>query len=389
MTTVALWAYPWTLHREGIDEVCDRLVSYGIDAVNVAGHYHSVRSLQPRFPDALFRSYSGGCYFEPDDRFADVLIEPPVNRIGSWADPLAEIVDGVHDRGLAVNGWTVCLHNSRLGSLNPGYRIESAFGDAHDHSLCPSHPAVRDYFAAVVGSVRDRNVDEIHLESIGFPSAFHDHGSEYGHDKRQTVTTDVEGLLLSQCFCDGCRTAAASRPINFDRARDRVRELLERSLSDPTYSPPPIDELVERDPDVADLLEFRAFVVELLLERLANASGSTPLNYYAMEAYGEDPASLPPTGARFDALEAHLDRITALCYVGDGKTARNRIEALKRHADLPADAGITLDPGLVGSADTVANLLGGVRSATDGQVSIYHHSLMTETHFRWLADARE
>ncbi|WP_207592760.1 hypothetical protein [Halomontanus rarus] len=391
MTAVALWTYPWTLHREGIDDACERLEECGVDAVNVASHYHSVRSMQARFPDELFRTYAGGCYFEPDsdDRFEDVPIEPPVNRVGSWDDPLAEIVDGVHDNGLAVNAWTVCLHNTRLGATNPDYRIESAFGDAHDHSLCPSHPDVRDYFAAVVGSVRDRGVDEIQLESIGFPSAFHDHGSQYGHDKRQTVTTDTEEFLLSQCFCDGCRAAAESHSVDFDRARERVRELLERSLADPAHSPPSVDDLADREPVVADLLEFRASMIEALLERLADASGSTPLNYYVMEAYGFEPSTLPYAGVRFETLEAHLDRVTALCYVSESEVARDRITALERRVDLPIDAGITLDPDVVDRPEQVGDLLDAIRTVTDGTVSIYHHSLATETHLEWIAEALE
>ncbi|WP_137290778.1 hypothetical protein [Natronorubrum halophilum] len=383
----ALWTYPWTLDHEGIDDACERLSTCGIDAVNVASHYHSVQSMQARFPDDLFRAYAGGCYFEPDERFDDVPIEPSTNRVGSWDDPLAEITDGVHDHGMAVNAWTVCLHNTRLGSMNPAYRIESAFGDAHDHSLCPSHPEVRAYFAAVVASIRERDVDEIQLESIGFPSAFHDHGSQYGHDKRQTVTTDTETVLLSQCFCEGCHTAAASHPIEFERAHNRVRELVRPSLVDPTVSLPPIDELVECEPLVGDLLDFRATVIEALLERLANAAGSTPLNYYVMEAYGQDPSTLPFAGVDLERLEPHLDRVTALCYVSDAERARDRILTLERVVDLPIDSGITLDPAVIERSAQVGDLVDGIRLTTDGTISIYHHSLATETHLEWIADA--
>lgn len=386
MTTAALWTYPWTLHREGIDDACARFRECGIDAVNVASHYHSVRSMQARFPDDLFESYPGGCYFDPNGRFDDGPIEPSVNRIGSWDDPLTEIVDGVHDHGLAVNAWTVCLHNTRLGATNPDFRIHSAFGDAHDHSLCPSHPSVRDYFASVVESIRARGVDEIQLESVGFPSVFHDHGSQYGHDKRQAVTTETEEFLLSQCFCDGCRDAAASHQVDFERARERVRELLERSLADPTRAPPPIDELLEREPVVADLLEFRASVIDTLLERLANAAGSTPLNYYVMEAYGFEPSTLPYAGVRLESLETHLDRVTALCYVAERETARDRIATLDSALDLPVDAGITLDPNVVSRSNQVHALVEGIRTATDGTLSVYHHSLLTETHLEWIGE---
>lgn len=382
----AVWTYPWTLHREGIVEACERLAACGIDAVNIASHYHSVRSMQPRFPDDLFRTYAGGCYFEPNDAFAHVPIDPNVNRVGSWDDPLAEIVDGAHDCGTAVNAWTVCLHNSRLGATNPEYRIESAFGDAHDHSPCPSHSEVREYFATVVRSIRERGVDEIQLESIGFPSAFHDHGWQFGHEKRQAVTTDAEAALLSQCFCDGCRAAAASHPVDFERARTVVRALVRRSLADPTASPS-IEALIDREPVLGDLLDFRASVVERLLERLADAAGSTPLNYYAMEAYGSEPSDLALAGVRLENLEDRLDRVTAICYVDDSAIARERIRNIERIVDLPIDTGVTLDPDVIDRREQVSDLVDGIRSASDGTVSFYHHSLATETHFEWIADA--
>lgn len=381
----ALWTYPWTLHREGIDDACERLADCGINAVTVAAHYHSVRSMQPRFLDDLFSAYEGGCYFDPGGAFDDVPIEPPVNRVGSWNDPLATIVDGVHDHGLAVNAWTVCLHNTRLGSTNPRYRIESAFGDAHDHSLCPSHPEVRDYFAGVVGSIRERDVDEVHLESLGFPSVFHGHGSGFGHDKRQAVTTIAETLLLSQCFCDGCRAAADSHSIDLDAARTRVLELLQRPLTDPTVSTPPPNELIASEPVLDDLLDFRAAVVERLLERLADAAGSTPLNYYVMESYGSTPPDLPLAGVRTDALEKYLDGVTGFCYVTDPEVARERLTSLKRTVDLPVDAGLTLDPNVIDRCEQLDDLVDRVRSVIDGSVAVYHHSLATETHLDWMA----
>lgn len=385
----ALWTYPWTLSHTGLENACTELDAYGIDALNVASHYHSVRSMQPRFTDDLFRRYPGGCYFDPGERFEAIPIDPPVNCVGSWDDPLAEIVDTAHDYGLSVNAWTVLLHNTALGSANPDYRFESAFGDVHDHSLCPSRPAVRDYYGAVIESIADRGVDEIQLESIGFPSAFHDHGTAYGHDKRQTITSDVEAALLSQCFCDGCRSAAASHDVDFDRARTRVRELLSSSLSDPTTALPTLAELERDNPTVRALFDFRAEVIDSLVERVATAAGSTSLNYYAMEAYGSDPTTLRLSGVRLEALERHLDRVTAICYVADPDVTRDRIRAIERLVDLPIDVGLTLDPDVVDRREQVAALVEAVRTSTDGTISIYHHSLATETQLEWISSVAD
>lgn len=381
----ALWTYPWTLHHIGIDEACNELAECGVDAINVASHYHSVRSMQARFPDELFRAFPGGCYFDPGDRFRDLDVEPSVNSVGSWDDPLAEVVAGAQAHGLEVNGWTVCLHNTRLGATNPPYRIESAFGDAHDHSLCPSHPEVRAYFAAVVAAVRERGVDEISLESIGFPSAFH-HGAAYGHDKRQAVTSPRETALLSQCFCDGCRRAAASHHVDFAEARHRVQELAGECLHDPTVDPPSLPQLLDQNPVLDDLMEFRATVVDQFLDAVSDAAGRTPLNYYVMESFGSEPSALPLAGVRPELLERHLDRVTGLCYVPDAETAQAHLSDLQSAVDVPVDAGITLDPEVVDSRRQLSGLVDSIRSQTDGSISVYHHSLLTDTHLAWLRD---
>ncbi|MFC4986722.1 hypothetical protein [Saliphagus infecundisoli] len=339
--------------------------------------------MSPRTPDDLFHSASGGCYFDPEEEFEGTEIDPPVNAIGEWTEPLTTIVDGLGDHGIVTNAWTVCLHNTRLASRNPDYRIESAFGDAHDHSLCPSYPEVRRYFGNVVHAVRERGVNGIHLESIDFPTAFHGHGREFGHPKRQTITSTAGEILCSQCFCDGCRAAAEDHLVDIERAREQVHDLLAEPLVDPAISPPPLADLVEHNPLIADLFDFRATVIKNLLAALDDAAGSVPLTYYVMEAAGADPEDLLGTGVRLDALDDHVDRLLAICYVSDPETARERIRAIDRETGLPTDAGITLDPAVFGSEITFKGLVGAVQEEAD-QLSIYHDTLATETHLSWL-----
>lgn len=384
----AVWAYPWTLAAEGLDETCEAIADRGIEALNVASHYHSVRSMQPRVPEGLFREFPGGCYFSPaEERFDGTAIDPFPIEIEGLDDPLETIVDTAHDHGLAVNAWTVCLHNSRLGAANPDYRIESAFGDAHDHALCPSHPEVREYFAAVVEAEAARSVDEIHLESIGFPSVFHGHGRAFGHDKRQTLTGSTETALLSQCFCEGCKAAAASHPVDFQRAEEQVRSLLGPSLADPTTERQPLSDLVD-DETIRRLFDFRASVIDRLVDRLARASGGVPLNYYVAESLGgSTPGEGWPAGVRFDRLEAHLDRVTAMCYVADPAVAKDRVRALDRLVDCPIDAGVTLDPGVIERKSQLDDLVRALAAVADGRLSFYHHGLMTDTQLDWVESA--
>lgn len=385
----ALWTYPWTMIQEGLDGTCEEIVERGFDSITVSSHYHSIRSLQPRSPHDLFRQFPGGCHFSPDEsRFDGFPITPPTVAIEGFEDPLAEITAVAHDHGLAVNAWMVCLHNTRLGAMNPEYRIESAFGDSHDHSLCPSHPAVRDYFATVVEALVGRSVDEVHLESIGFPSAFHAHGREFGHDKRQVLTDPAESVLLSQCFCDGCQRAAESHRVDLVRAKARVRVLLETALADPRTETPSLDTLVREEAVLDALFEFRASVVEAFVGRLADAVGTIPLNYYVAESPGgADPEAVWPTGVRPGRLDGSLDRATAMCYVTDPTVARERVRTLKAMIDRPVDAGLTLDPNVVETPSELHALVDTLEDDLDGRLSFYHHGLLSETQLRWIDSA--
>jgi hypothetical protein len=385
---LSLWSYPWTLATEGLDDAWQTLAGAGVDGINLASHYHSVRALQPRFPDSLFVQYPGGCYFDPDPaRFDGTPIDPLPNEVDPFDDPLAAVVESADAHGIGVNGWVVLCHNSRLGRANPTYRLESAFGDPQDHAFCPSHSAVREYFAAVVGAVADRGVDEVQLESLGFRSVLHGHGSDFGHDKRQVVTTPTEEVLLSQCFCEGCEAAAESHPASLDEARTLVRGLLAETLADPRSVLPSLDGLVAEYRTLRDLFDFRADVVERLTARLAEAAGDTPLNYYVMDGTGLDADDVWPAGVRLGDLQAHLDRVTALCYVRDPEVARRRVRGIEAVVDCPVDVGLTFDREAVTAPDELRSLVAAVRSRRDRRLHVYHHSLLTDAHLDWLRSA--
>jgi hypothetical protein len=165
------------------------MADVGVDTIDIASHYHSVRSMQPRFPNRLFDSFPGESYLYPtDDQIDGTPIDPLPNEVPRFNHLLAEIVGSADAVGIDVNGWVVLFHNSRLGARYPVYRFESAYGYPQNHAFCPSHPGVIEYFAAVIDAVADRGVAEIQLEKAGFPTVFHGYGQEFGHDKRQAFT---------------------------------------------------------------------------------------------------------------------------------------------------------------------------------------------------------
>ncbi|MGA9400818.1 hypothetical protein [Haladaptatus sp.] len=381
---VAVWSYPWRLLSQQPDTTRGELAELGVTGVNVAAHYHSIRTLDPRSSDTLFESYEGGCYFTPDSKhFADTPIDPPVNDIDGHPDPFADVVERLTDGGIDVNAWLVCFHNTKLATENPEFRVESAFGDAHEHAFCPSNPEVHAYFEGVVRSLADYDISAINLESIGFPSVFHPHGSTFGHAKNQVVRGPDEQLLVSQCFCSACRERAADHAVDFDRAREVTQSLARDVLRTPERQVESLAKLAEEEPVLADLFDFRASVIDDFLSRIAAASGDVELTYSTADGLGRDPNDGWPAGVVLDRIRLHLDRVIALCYTDDRDLARRRVRGYRDAVEMPVDVGVTLDPDVIGSEDEWRTFVAEVGELGD-ELHVYNHALMGEAHLDWL-----
>lgn len=96
------------------DESLADLDDRGVDAINLASHYHSIRAFQPRFPGSLFVEYPAGCSFDPEpERFDGTPIDPLQNEIDGVDDLVADTVDR---RGSTVLTFT----GGRSVSTTPG-----------------------------------------------------------------------------------------------------------------------------------------------------------------------------------------------------------------------------------------------------------------------------
>lgn len=379
-----LWAYPWSFTDRRFEPAMDALRTSGIDHLKIAAHYHSVRTFDPKEADLGFYTFPGGCLFDPDERyFEQTPIDPPTNTIRGRSDAFGDVVATATARDIAVDAWLVCFHGTRLATSSPAYRIEDAFGDAHDHALCPSHPEVRRYFAGVVRNLAQYGVERIDLESLGFPSVVHDHGASFGHHKDHVLTNRADAFLVSQCFCDGCRDAARGT-IDVDAAEAVVSQLCERYLTSAAETPP-LSHLVEEHPELEALFAFRADVIGELLDGLASASGDTRLSYYLADGGGYAPTDLWPSGVTPDLLTEYVDDVTALCYVDDLEEIEARLTACRDSIDHSFDVGLTLDPSVVGGRERGRRLLTDVSDRIDGDVFVYNHALMTTTQLECVA----
>ncbi len=235
---VSMWTYPWDVQDLTAERVTAELRDAGVDTVSLATSYHAGRFLQARSPvRKTFYPEDGTIYFNPTPgRWADQTLQPRVARVVSeGGDVLADLVRRRDEAGgLRVSGWTVCLHNSRLGLLHPEIVTRNCFGEPSTFNLCPSHPAARSYVAMLVEDLSaSYKPDAIELESAGFMGYAHD----YHHEKDGVGLLPEDDLLLSLCFCPACLARAATARVDGESARATVRRWVEEALARPVPVP--------------------------------------------------------------------------------------------------------------------------------------------------------
>ena len=127
----AIWTYPWDVQDLGYQGVeRDIRERAGLSGISLATSYHAGRFLQPRSPRKTCLPEDGTIYFHPTPgRWNDVAIRPKVaDVVVNGDDVLKGLIERRDAGGLAVNCWTVCLHNMRLGLLHPDAVTVNAFG---------------------------------------------------------------------------------------------------------------------------------------------------------------------------------------------------------------------------------------------------------------------
>jgi hypothetical protein len=228
---LGMWTYPWDVLDVGLDAATRELRERGgLDRISLATTYHAGHFFQPRSPRRkVYFPEDGTIYFRPNPtRWQDRRVQPKVAAIVGQGDVLAELVAARERTGLAVNCWTVCLHNTRLGLLYPDLCTRNALGDPNHYSLCPSNPAARDYVVTLVADLtHGYRPDVVELETLGFMGFSHG----FHHEKDGVGLAPEDDFALALCFCEHCIAAAGRAGVDADSARRTVRGWIEQTAS--------------------------------------------------------------------------------------------------------------------------------------------------------------
>jgi hypothetical protein len=214
-----IYAYPWDLARVGVERSLGEIAGLGIDGVNLASTYHPIDSLSPRGGMRLYTSARGAVHFpaRPDryGRIVPRLSAPEV--IGAWPSAAKEAAA----LGLELNAWTVTLFQPWIVDAHPDTARRLPSGDANGSGMCPAHPDVQAFMAALCEDLVDQfGPRTIHLEGIS-PLWF---GMDWLRSRVLVELSDLARELLSLCFCSSCESRAREAGLDVERIRRLVED---------------------------------------------------------------------------------------------------------------------------------------------------------------------
>jgi hypothetical protein len=388
-----MWTYPWDVLDIGTETVLDDILDRaGVTGVSLATSYHAGRFLGPRNPRRrVYFPEDGTLYFRADPRrYERLKLQPRVASIVTEeGDALAALADARQKRAFTLNGWTVCLHNTRLGVEHPDACTENAYGDKNFYNLCPSNPDARAYLRAVVSDLTDHyELDSIELESPNFLGFAH----EFHHEKDGVGLTSRDDYLLSLCFCPSCLAGARKAGVNGEEARRQVRQLLDETLTRPVPVPTPTFVLdgPETFVDYPELLAYIRWrttpVTSLITEVREAANDATKVYFLSLETKG---AWL--LGVDFKAVGGACDGIVLCAY--DVPPEQVADEVARARTLLPENEYLSVGlrifyPEVRGPDELAAKVAAAHPYSPDG-FNFYNYGLIPRARLDWIRRSLE
>lgn len=378
-----LYVYAWDFIDEGLDEVLGRIRSLGMDGIAMAVSYHAGKFILPHNPNhRIYFPEDGTVYFRPRAGYYPGPIKPEPASILGTGDILAEVADGCKRFGLSLTAWTVCMHNTRLGTKHPEFTARNAYGDRYLYCLCPAQPAASEYALGMIRDLTENyDLETVFLEALGYMGFAH----RFHHEIYGVRLNACQEWLLSLCFCDARSAKAAESGIDAGRVAEIVRQNLAPAFaSDVEQEGCDFTELVDRHPELAAHLRMRCDVVIGLLEKAREIAAR---NGAKTDYFGPSPCSraLPEATdiARAGAIADHY-----VLPIGTPDLASIRADIERVRESVASDKIIlSINLGMT-ATPTRANYLDKMALLDEYGLSgcnLYNYSILPFERLEWLA----
>jgi hypothetical protein len=383
VTRTSLFSYAWDLAGAAGDRAVSEARAHGIDGITLATAYHAGKFIRPWAAEGkVVFPEDGTIYFRPRATYG--RIKPQVSQITQREDVLAKLTA----RGdLAVYGWTVLLHNTRLGYAHPDLTVRTAWGDPLYYSLCPSQPAVREYVVKLCADLATNYpLAGVILETPGYLPFVHG----YHHEFAQMPGNAWMNTLLGLCFCDVCRAGARATGIAVDTLRQRTVETLQDYMAGPATAAEDMATSwlladLALDGELAAFLRWRCDVVAGLVAEI-RAALPTGAKLGVIPSVQRPTAAAWSEGSDLAKLARACDWLEICAYEPSPARALADIRDCRRRTGPDAELRAILRPGHpdISSQGQLQDTICALASQGVSHVSFYNFGMLRPHNLQWL-----
>jgi hypothetical protein len=403
MRTIKASAYVFgtDLLGEGYGAVLDNLRQRGgLDAVSLAATYHDARDVFPHNPRYHVHRHEGDvAWFAPRLRRYESGLAPRLASAAGGADVLAALCEHAGRRGMAVDAWTIFLHNSMLATEHPDCATRNAYGDPYLTDLCPANPRVRAYCRELAGDLARYPVRNLVAESLHYRPL--EHGE---HHERYLIDLPAEArTLMGLCFCGHCRAAARKDGVDAEGLAGAVRDALEpvwAGLLPQGHTASLLGENARAE--LAAYVQVRMHLVTSLVSQVRQALAGSGVALVFMDHAGAMSHVMLGTSADDDVLRssrklgidiravaAECDRVGALGYVDTPQRLARMLASYTAALGADSDFLVALRPLAPDcrSQDNLADKVAAVLDSPATSIDFYHYAMMPLNRLDWIRHA--
>jgi len=378
-----LYIYPWDLDPQNLESQINEIQELGVNTLTLACSYHAGKFISVKQQRVVFPQ--DGCIYFPAEGFG--RLKPLVSDLTAKGPDLLRACCG---SDIAVNAWTVLLHNTRLGQLHPQCISRNLFDDGYPYSLCPAHEDVQEYAAGICSWLTSHyELQALCLESPGWLP--YSHG--YHHEFAQVESNPWLDAMLALCFCQSCMAGASKSGVDMaglrERLKNRVTGYLQSSVEvEPDMAAAWLMAHCREDEDLANLLTWRCNLVTGLVREIKK---QTPLEtaVYIIPTIQRPHAMAFWEGSDLSGLAGVCDGIEAPVYQNSPKRIlADAWDVIGRTGDVKA-VNCILRPGPpdLSGPDQVLQAVAGLREMGVDNISFYNYGMLRPHNLQWMKDA--